>query len=177
MSAVLKYNSPKIVECVYEVQVGGEPGTDYDHAESLLAHLERLIEEECRDADEKEPHHAKRDPMHKSNTAFYTHGLRQVLENLVRVENVAHWVLKEAHADGVRFWIDDHQRLCFHAGWSAHEKWAKQIGENRDEIAIAVAKRTAGAGHRFEGLDLSDRAREEAGNILLDPNDDSLLPF
>jgi hypothetical protein len=62
MATVLKCADAKIVECVYPVQVGGEPGTDYDHAASLLAHLERLIEEECRDADEKEPHHAHRPP-------------------------------------------------------------------------------------------------------------------
>jgi hypothetical protein len=159
MATVLKCTDAKIVECVYPVQVGGEPGkpgTDYDHAGSLLAHLERLIEEECRDADEKEPHHAHRAPEYKSDTAWHTHGLRRVLEKLVHPPDV-HRILKEAHADAVRMWFDQ-QYLNVHADAAAHEKWAEQIRDNRDEIAIALANRVVPNGYRFENLELSDRA-------------------
>jgi hypothetical protein len=146
----------KIVECVLPFQVGGGAGTEYDHAGSLLAHLERLIEQECRDADEKEPHRADRQPEHKSDTALYTLELRRALEKMVHPPDV-HRILLEAHADGVRIWFDQ-QYLHFHADAAAHEKWAEQIRDNRDEIAIALANRVVLNGYRFENLELSDRA-------------------
>lgn len=151
--------NPVIVDCVYPVQVGGEPSAEHDHAAALLAHLERLIEAECRDSDEKEPWHTRRGAAHKSDTAWHTHGLRRMLEKVVRPIDT-HRLLNEAHADGVRIWFDDHQRLCFHALAAAHEKWAKQISDNRDDIAIALAGRIGPAGYSFERLDLSDRARK-----------------
>jgi hypothetical protein len=184
MATVLKCTDadPKIVERVLPFQVGGGAGTEYDDAESLLAHLERLIEEECRAADEKEPDHAHRQPEYKSNTALYTRELRRALERLVHPPDVPR-ILKEAHADGVRIWFDQ-QYLHFHADAAAHEKWAEQIRDKRDEIAIALANRVVPNGYRFEHLELSDRAikamrhpvmREVRGPDLDDLDDN--IPF
>jgi hypothetical protein len=160
MATVTELTPPPVFEGVYPFQVAGGAGTDYDHAASLLSHLERLIEAECRAADEKEPHRAHRDPQHKSDTALYTRSLRRALERLVNPPDV-HRILKEAHADGVRIWFDQ-QYLNFHADAAAHEKWAEQIRDNCDAIAIALSDRVVTNGYKFSKLRLSDQTIRRA---------------